>query len=290
MSASPTILVTGANGQLGSELRELSRSLPQYNFLFTDRKTLPINNAASVNAYFRNHQIDFCINCAAYTAVDKAESERDKAFEINCTAAGQLAKHCFINTTRLIHISTDYVYSGVGTTPLKEGDATNPANIYGQSKLAGEQLVIENNPDAVIVRTSWLYSSFGHNFLKTMIRLLRDREEIRVINDQQGTPTYAAHLAKALISMIDKIIGGKEVKGVYNFSNSGHTTWFGFAQKIKETIGSTCRIIPISTEEYPTPATRPAYSVLDTTKIRQLIHQDIPDWQQGVSECIGLES
>lgn len=286
MNTAPTILITGANGQLGSELKVLSQTLPQYNFLFADRQHLPIDNSSAVEDYFRRHPIDFCINCAAYTAVDKAESDRDKAFAVNATAVEFLAKQSLSHSVKLIHISTDYVYGGMGSTPLKEDAPTQPVNIYGESKLAGEQLAMKNNPEVIIVRTSWLYSSFGNNFLKTMMRLLHEREEVRVINDQKGTPTYAAHLAESLLSVVDKIEEGEDVKGIYNFSNSGYTTWYGFAKKIAEIKNSNCRVVPISTTEYPTPAARPKYSVLDTTKIKQLIRQEIPGWEKGVLDCI----
>mgnify|MGYP000727043270 CR=1 FL=1 len=202
MATAKTILVTGANGQLGKEFRIIAAAYTDYNFLFTDKEQLPIANIEIIKSYFASQSINFCINCAAYTAVDKAETEKETAFAINATAVGNLATICKEFSTQLIHISTDYVFDGVGKQPYKETDATSPLNIYGQSKLKGEELALQNNPSAIIIRTSWVYSSFGNNFVKTMLRLMKERESINVVNDQFGSPTYAADLANAIMQIV----------------------------------------------------------------------------------------
>ncbi len=281
------ILVTGANGQLGSELRALSSGYSQYHFLFTDRSTLPVDDLKALEGYFKAHRVDHCINCAAYTAVDKAESEKEKAFAINADAAGNLALICKQHHTQLFHISTDYVFDGNGSRPYKETDATAPLGVYGASKLKGEHLVQKNDPSAIIIRTAWVYSSYGHNFVKTMHRLMKERESIGVVNDQQGSPTYAADLAKAIM----QIIGSGEIKdkaGIYHYTNAGAVTWYQFAVAIKELTGSICKVNPITTENYPTPASRPKYSVLDTKKIRDSFGISIPDWNKSLEKCLTL--
>lgn len=283
-----TILVTGAGGQLGREIKHLTSKFPLCKFIFADREVLPIDDFNTVHQFFLQHKIDFCINCAAYTAVDKAETEARQAFKINGDSAGNLGKECADNKVKLIHISTDYVYGNGYSSPINEKQPTAPINIYGQSKLKGEEAVLTNDKDAVIIRTSWLYSSFGHNFLKTMVRLMGSREEIKVVNDQFGTPTYARHLANVILDVVEKISAGDTIKGVFNYANSGMTTWFHFAKKIKEEIKSSCNIIPISTAEYPTPAQRPKYSALSTDKIRKVLNSDIPAWEKGVEECIKM--
>src|ERR1700757_2941355 len=202
MSSTATILITGANGQVGSEFRALSKNYPQYDFLFVARDELSIADIDAVKKYFDGHRIDFCVNCAAYTAVDKAEAEADTAFLINGDAVGNLAAVCKMKGAQFIHISTDYVFDGTGTTPYLESDPVKPLGIYGASKLHGEQLALENNPGTIIIRTSWVYSSFGNNFVKTMLRLMRERESISVVNDQKGRPTYAADLAAAIMKIV----------------------------------------------------------------------------------------
>lgn len=281
-----TILVTGAGGQLGSELKESALDFPQYRFLFATRTELPIDNERAIREYFEATRIDHCINCAAYTAVDKAESDRDFAFLINATAAGTLATVCREYGTQLIHISTDYVYNGMGKEPLKETDQSGPLNVYGASKLRGEELVLSADRGAVVIRTSWVYSSYGHNFLKTMMRLLVEREQLNVVSDQIGCPTYAADLARVIMKFVEKRSGGGEFSGIYNYSNYGITSWYQFAQFIKDRIGSNCSLQPVPTAQYPSPARRPLYSVLDTSKIANELGVEIPFWKDSVAICI----
>ncbi|MCO6498244.1 MAG: dTDP-4-dehydrorhamnose reductase [Chitinophagaceae bacterium] len=280
------ILVTGTNGQLGSELRELSAVYSDYKFVFTSRQELPIENRDKVLAFFESHHFDFCINCAAYTAVDKAESEKEIAFLVNATAAGTLAEASLKTGAKLIHISTDYVYDGSKKEPLKEDDPTGPLNVYGESKLEGEKQVLAKNPDSIIIRTSWVYSSYGKNFVKTMMRLLSEKEELKVVADQTGSPTYAADLADTVMLIVEMIASGKNVSGIFNYSNSGVTTWFDFTCWIKELISSKCKVLQVTTEEYPTPARRPLYSVLDTSKLRAVLGNEIPFWKDSVASCV----
>ena len=282
-----TILVTGANGQLGKELQLLSLDFPSYSFLFVAKEGLNIADAAATEKYFAAQRIDFCINCAAYTAVDKAESEPENAFLVNGIAVATLAAVCKKNNSKLIHISTDYVFDGTATQPYKETDQTNPVSIYGQSKLQGEVLALENCPSTIIIRTAWVYSSFGNNFVKTMLRLMKERESINVVNDQLGCPTYAADLAAAIMQII---ASGKsnENPGIYHYANAGITNWYEFAIAIKKLSGSACAVNPITTAAYPTAAKRPAYSVLDTSKITSTFQLAIPAWEDSLKSCLRL--
>ena len=281
----PSVLVTGASGQLGSELKIIASQYPGFHFFFTTRNELSIDDFDSVKNFFNDNKIDTCINCAAYTAVDKAETEPEKAMHTNAAAVGNLATVCAEKNCRFIHISTDYVFDGTATQPYKETDLTSPVSFYSRSKVKGEELALKNNPSSLIIRTSWLYSSFGSNFVKTMIRLMKERENIKVVNDQIGSPTYAADLAAAIM----KIISSDTFKsGIYHYANTGTTTWFEFAIAIKELTGSTCLISPIPTSEYPTPAKRPAYSVFDTSKIKASFAISIPAWKESLKNCIKL--
>lgn len=284
----PTILVTGSNGQLGSEIKALSKNFPLYNFLFTSREELAMENELLLQNFFKKNSINYCVNCAAYTAVDKAESEKEKAFAINADAIGKLSKICSEYQTRLIHISTDYVYDGSVHIPLKEENAVGPVNVYGSSKLKGEELALNNNPSTLIIRTSWVYSSFGNNFVKTMLRLFREKEEINVINDQTGSPTFAADLASVIMEFIEKTQQGEAFSGIVNYSNSGTTNWYEFSKEIKSLVNSNCKINPIPTSSYPTPAKRPLYSVLDTSKIKEILQLEIPSWQESLKKCIDI--
>jgi len=281
-----TILVTGANGQLGSEMRQLSLIHPKYNFLFTSKDELAIENTVSLKNFFEKQQIDYCINCAAYTTVDKAETEKEKAFLINADAAGFLAATCNDHHTKLIHVSTDYVYDGTSRRALKEEDAVAPLNVYGWSKLKGEELILNCNPSALIIRTSWVYSVYGNNFVKTMLRLFKERESLNVVNDQYGCPTYAADLAAVIMKFVEGSENNNEYNGIVNYSNSNVTTWFDFAVAIKEFENSSCKIFPVPTSQYPTPAKRPPYSVLDTSKIRKMLNMDIPSWKESLHKCL----
>ena len=282
-----TILVTGANSQLGNELKRLDSKFPYCQFIFVTREELNIADASALTKYFAGHSIDFCINCAAYTAVDKAESEKEPAFFNNAEAVGILARACNKNNAQLIHISTDYVFDGTATAPYKETDNTCPVSVYGESKLLGEELAILNAPSSIIIRTSWLYSSFKNNFVKTMLRLMKEKEYIGVVSDQVGCPTYAADLALAIMRLI-KSKKSKENPGIYNYTNAGVTNWYEFAVAVKELSNSDSTINPIATAEYPTAAKRPAYSVLDTTKIQETFPVVVPDWKESLEKCIAL--
>lgn len=285
--ASKTILVTGANGQLGREMQVIAAAYPGCHFLFVSKDELSIEDTGAVKEYFASHEIDVCVNCAAYTAVDKAETDTEKAFAVNGEAVGVLATACKEKNARFIHISTDYVFDGTATEPYKEDHPVHPLGVYGASKLKGEELALQNNPAAIIIRTSWVYSSFGNNFVKTMLRLMKERESINVVNDQQGSPTYAADLAAAIM----QIISGDAVSaGIYNFSNHGVINWYEFALAIKELTGSNCIVNPIPSSQYPTPAKRPAYSVLDTVKIRDTFNVVIPAWKDSLKKCISILS
>ncbi|MBP6431520.1 MAG: dTDP-4-dehydrorhamnose reductase [Ferruginibacter sp.] len=289
MSNSKTILVTGANGQLGSEVKAISVNYTNYNFLFVGKDDLLIDDYIAVENFFQNNNIDICINCAAYTAVDKAESEPEKAFAINAHGASNLATQCQYYNAQLIHISTDYVFNGNATQPIKEDEPTNPIGIYGVSKLKGEELVRQVNPSAIIIRTSWVYSSFGNNFVKTMIRLMNERESISVVNDQIGKPTYARDLAEAILKLVvaHPILDIKS--SILHYSNSGNPiSWYDFAIAINKKINSKCVVNAIPTSSYPTPAKRPVYSVLDTTKIEKELDITIANWEDGLERCLTL--
>jgi dTDP-4-dehydrorhamnose reductase len=281
MSAKPKIVVTGGNGQLGKELQEISSSYPQFEFYFLTREDMPIDQFELVRNYFSALKPAYCINCAAYTAVDKAESEKNLAFLINGEAVGVLAAICKEYDTKFIHISTDYVFNGEATYPYTENFPTDPINVYGASKLEGERNAMQFNPDSIVIRTSWVYSSYGKNFVKTMMRLMNEKDEIKVINDQVGSPTYAADLAEVILQII---LDWKP--GIYNFSNEGIITWYEFAVAIKEIINCPCDIKPIITAEYPTPARRPGYSVLDKTKIQETFDVQLKNWTERLTICI----
>lgn len=288
--STPKILVTGANGQLGKELKELTPSFSQFDFIFLSREDLPIHNFELVRNSFKAYHPQYLINCAAYTAVDRAEQEKDKAFQVNGEAAGVLAAVCKEHQTKFIHISTDYIFDGKATTPYKEEFAPHPANAYGASKLEGEKQVLQLNPHSIIIRTSWVYSEFGKNFVKTMMKLLCEKEELNVVNDQVGSPTYAADLAEAIIQIINHLqVHDSPLtthSGIYHFSNKGVISWYDFAVAIKEMIGSNCKLNPIHTSQYPTPAKRPMYSVLDNTKIQQTFGIQQKDWKESLAVCV----
>ena len=277
------ILVTGANGQLGQEFRKIATLFLQCNFIFVTKEQLSITDEDAVNIFFKNNPIDICINCAAYTAVDKAETERELATTVNATAVGYLAKACRIYNAKFIHISTDYVSDGNGTNPYLENQQTNPVNFYGQTKLIGEQNALKENKETIIIRTAWVYSSFGNNFVKTMLRLMKERESIGVVNDQFGCPTYAADLAGAIMQIIN---GNNFISGIYHYSNKGKISWYDFAKEISLQTKSHCVVNGITTAQFPTPAARPSYSVLDTTKIADTFNIIIPEWKDSLKKCL----
>ncbi len=288
MTANPKILVTGANGQLGKELRVLALLYPQFDFIFLSRDDLPIHHFELIRNTFKAYQPHYCINCAAYTNVDKAESEKELAFLINGEAVGVLAAVCKEHQAKFIHISTDYVFDGTAGTPYKEDSPTNPVNTYGESKLKGEQQAIHFNPESIIIRSSWVYSEFGKNFVKTILKLVNEKKEISVVNDQVGSPTYAADLAEAIMKIIGSIqlsiVNGNP--GIYHFSNKGVISWYDFALAIKELSNSNCKINPITTSQYPTPAKRPAYAALDKTKIQKIFNIKLKDWKESLAICM----
>lgn len=280
---SKKIIVTGSNGQLGSELKDLASSFPQYEFVFLTRAEYAVDDKKAGEEIFHTHRPAYFINCAAYTAVDKAESEQEAANEINANAVGHIAFLASKYKTRLIHISTDYVFNGLHQAPIRETEEVDPVNTYGSSKLMGEYLALRNDPEVLIIRTSWVYSSYGRNFVRTMLRLMKEKDSVNVVNDQFGSPTYAGDLAKAIMAIVHS---GKWLPGIYHYCNAGAISWYDFALAIKELSGSSCQVHPITTEQYPTPAKRPAYSVLDTSKIRSDYGIIPPPWKESLRTCM----
>lgn len=283
MPSKNKILVTGANGQLAQEIKKISGGLTAFDFVFLSKEDLAIHQSVSVKEAFRVHTPSYCINCAAYTAVDKAETEKDLARQINAEAVGVLAVVCKEYGTKLVHISTDYVFNGNGAAPYTVDSPVNPQNVYGATKLEGERLAMQNNPETIIIRTSWVYSEFGKNFVKTMIRLMAEKDSINVVNDQVGSPTYAADLAEAILQIIQS---GKWKGGIYHFSNTGIISWYDFANGIKEIIGSACQVNPIPTSQYPTPAKRPGYSAMDASKMAEVFGIRLKDWKESLAVCL----
>lgn len=284
----PGILVTGANGQLGKSLRSLEGAFPAFEFSFLTKEDLPIQDARQVNEYFKEHRPAFCINAAAYTAVDKAETDKEMAFSVNRDAVGNLAMSGKIYGTKLVHISTDYVFDGTSSHPYKETSPAKPQNTYGESKLQGEQIAEQNDPSSMIIRTAWVYSEYGNNFVKTMIRLMKEREKINVVSDQVGAPTYAGDLAAAILDIVARSYVSSQtwIPGIYHYSNKGQISWYDFACTIKELTGSSCQVSPIPTTEYPTPAKRPSFSLLDTYKISKTFNLNIPEWRDSLEVCL----
>lgn len=279
------ILVTGANGQLAQCLKDASESLDKnkYVFLFLNKEQFDVSNKDLIESYFFSNKVDCVVNCAAYTAVDKAEEEVEKAFQINADAVGNLARECAEQGADFIHISTDYVFHGMSSIPFTEEDSPQPINVYGKSKLEGERLAIEHNPKAIIIRTAWVYSQYGNNFMKTMLRLFAERDELSIVSDQKGTPTNANDIANAILKIIQT---ENKTAGIYHFTNAGETTWFNFAETIKELSNSNVNLKPIPTSAYPTPAKRPQYSVLDTAKIQGIYGVEVPEWKESLNKEI----
>lgn len=284
------ILVTGANGQVGSELKALAAQYPDFNFDFVGREKLDITDEASVMAYFKTKKFAYCLSCAAYTAVDKAEEQKDMAMLVNTVGAKNLAIAAEETGGRMIHLSTDYVYHNSQNTPFVETDETNPQGIYAESKLAGDRTVLNINSKNLVIRTSWVYSTFGHNFVKTMLRLGADRDKLTVIFDQIGTPTYAYDLAKAMLDIVTKIenkeVASDTIGGVYHYSNEGVTSWYDFATAIFRIENINCQVSPIETKDYPTAAKRPHFSLLNKAKIRGAFNLEIPHWEASLDRCL----
>jgi len=280
------ILVTGVNGQLGNEIKVLSKNY-LYHFFFTDKDKLDITKKEDIEKFVKKNDIDLIINCAAYTAVDKAEEEKELADLVNHQAVKYLANLSKKNNIVLIHISTDYVFDGKNYKPYKENDKTNPKGIYGLTKLKGEEAFINSGARGIIIRTSWVYSTFGHNFVKTMLRL-KDRKELGIVFDQVGTPTYARDLAKVILEIIDKNFNKlKNYKAeIFHFSNEGVCSWYDFAKAIFELKKIDIKVNPIETKDYPTPAKRPYYSVLNKSKIKKEFNIEIPYWKESLKKCL----
>ncbi|MEZ0450700.1 dTDP-4-dehydrorhamnose reductase [Sphingobacterium thalpophilum] len=276
------IVITGASGQLGSELREL---LPgsEKECYFLDRKQLPLDQTELIQDILGMYQPDLIIHAGAYTAVDQAEDEPGLANLVNHLACEEIAQYCRLHGAKLIAVSTDYVFDGNSAVPLKEDAPTGPVNVYGQTKLAGEKAIQKWCAEAIIIRTSWVYSSFGKNFVKTMCRLMAERDEVRVINDQIGSPTYAADLAKAILKIADS---PNWQAGIYHYSNEGEISWYDFAVAIRDIRSFDCKVTPIPTTAYPTPAKRPQYSLLDKAKIKAAYAVEVPDWKSSLMRML----
>lgn len=285
------ILVTGANGQLGSEIIKISESFPEMEFLFTDVAELDITNPEKVAGCFSEFQPNYLINCAAYTAVDKAETDLEFATLLNAIAVGILAEQSAKVNCRIIHVSTDYVFNGNGPRPYLEDHPVDPQSAYGKTKLEGEILCQKFNDESLIIRTSWLYSAFGNNFVKTMVRLGNEREELGVIADQIGTPTNGADLARAILTIISLVEKSEKlfIPGIYHYSNEGVASWYDFTKAIFDITGISCRVKPIATEDYPSPVQRPAYSVMNKSKIKLNFGLQIPYWRDSLTEYFQIK-
>lgn len=283
------VIVTGSKGQLGSSIQELSSGYPELSFVFTDIEELDLCDVLQVDNFFSTEKPSAVINCAAYTAVDKAEKEAGQAEKLNHHAVANLAGACKKNGAKLIHISTDYLFDGNKSTPYHEKDIVRPGSVYGITKLEGETAILRSEIKSIIIRTSWLYSAYGNNFVKTMLRLGREKEQLGVVSDQIGTPTYATDLAKVILDILQ--ITSKDStrfkSGIYHYSNEGAASWYDFAKAIFEFRPDiSCQVIPIDTIAYPTPATRPAYSVLNKSKIKTTFGVEIPYWRESLKSCL----
>jgi dTDP-4-dehydrorhamnose reductase len=281
------ILITGSKGQLGNEIKVASKKIFGHDFIFTDIETLDITDGEKTNDFIKDTKPDWIINCAAYNYVDKAEEESEKAMMINGLAVRNISSVIRDSPTRFIHLSSDYVFDGTSNVPYRESDKPNPLSVYGRSKAEGEKYALLH-PGTVVIRTSWLYSSFGNNFVKTILKLANEKESINVVKDQVGTPTYAADLAHAIIQIITSVNNHQIAfnAGIYNFSNEGSCSWFDFAQAIIEDAGLKCKVIPIETKDYPSVAVRPLYSVLSKVKITENYRLAIPHWRTSLAKCI----
>lgn len=277
------ILVTGANGQLGNELRILLEQHFPGQALYTDIDDLDLTDAKAVQAYVANNEITHIINCAAYTAVDKAEEDKLQCAAVNVDAVKNIAMAADANGIKVIHISTDYVFDGTAHRPYRESDKVNPISQYGTTKRKGETSLLALAPESIIIRTSWLYSPFGHNFVKTILRLADEQKELRIVSDQIGTPTYAADLAQAIVKVLQS---HQWVEGIYHFADEGACSWYDFAKSIVRQAGKDTRITPIPSEDYPTPASRPYYSILDKSRIKATYGVTIPHWEDSLADCL----
>lgn len=280
------IAVIGSNGQLGNCIRKIAPDFENaYEFIFTDSKTLDVTNEDQINDFFYDNKPDYCINASAYTAVDLAEKENGKAFAVNADGVAHLAQACAENKSILIHISTDYVFDGDTNLPYSEDDFTNPTGVYGESKRKGEELALEINPQTIILRTSWLYSEFNKNFVKTMLNLFSQKDELGIVADQFGQPTNANDLAEAIMDIIEAPV---KTFGIFHFSNYPETTWFNFARKIAEFSKSSVKLNALTTDQYPTPAKRPARSTMALDKIEEIYKIEPKHWENSLEECIKI--
>jgi len=281
------IIVSGKNGQLGNELQDASVLFPQFHYYFFGKDELDICSKNALEKIFAKYKPAYFINTAAYTAVDKAETDQETAYLINAEGVSIIAKTCRRYNSALVHLSTDYVFDGNNKQPYKENDSTNPVNYYGYSKWMGEQLALANNPQTIVIRTSWVYSIYGHNFVKTMLRLMKERSTLSVVNDQLGSPTYAKDLSEAILQIINKVNATKIFRpGIYHFSNDGVISWHDFATAIRDIKKLNCSVQPITTAQYPTPAKRPFYSVLDKEKIQSSFGITLKNWRKRLEECL----
>ena len=280
------ILITGKNGQLGSEFRSISDQFSQFNFTFTGSEDLDITNAVAVKEFFKQNKFDVVINCAAYTAVDKAEDEPEKADAVNHLGVRYIVENCEQKNIKLIHISTDYVFDGTNRLPYKESDPICPIGIYGKTKQLGEQTIQKSSLNAIILRTSWVYSSFGNNFVKTMLHLGQEQDEIKVVNDQFGTPTYASDLAETCLIILNQMNSWESGVSIYNYSNEGVLSWFDFATEIMKLESLDCKVNSILSDKFPTKAKRPKFSALDKTKIKNTFNIEVPKWRNSLIKCL----
>lgn len=290
MAEKKNILIIGANGQLGNEIRRNAENYESsFNFIFTDVQELDITKHDAVEKFVKNNQISYIINCSAYTAVDKAEDEDqiELCYAINFEALENIGNAAQKYGAKVIHVSTDYVFDGEGSTPYKETDSTNPQSVYGKSKVQGELALLNACKESIVIRTAWLYSVFGNNFVKTMICLGKEKKSLNVVADQTGTPTNAADLAKAILDILIYSEENQFEAGIYHYTNEGVTTWYDFTITIHKAANITsCKVSPITTEEYPTKAKRPQYSVLDKTKIKSTFNINIPQWEESLEKCV----
>ncbi|MEI6554028.1 MAG: dTDP-4-dehydrorhamnose reductase [Paludibacter sp.] len=280
-----TILITGSKGQLGNEMQQAAVRYPQFNYIYTDVDELDICDKTALNAFVKANSVDFIVNCAAYTAVDKAEDDVELCYKINSDAVRNIGEVATSNGIKVVHVSTDYVFDGTNHIPYTENQEVCPATVYGKSKLAGEQALIENCKEVVIIRTAWLYSSFGNNFVKTMMKLGTERDSLNVIFDQIGSPTYAADLAEAIL----KVISAENfVPGIYHFSDEGVCSWYDFTKTIHKIAGISCNVQPIESKDFPARTPRPHYSVLNKAKIKSTYGITIPHWEESLEKCIKI--
>lgn len=277
------ILITGSNGQLGNEIKKLENQYPNWQFIYGDLPEIDITNKILIEDFVQEKAINVIINCAAYTAVDKAEEDKDIAYKVNAAGPAILAEVAESKNIQLFHISTDFVFDGKNYQPYIETDRPAPISVYGSTKLEGEEMVLQNNPSAIILRTSWLYSAFGNNFVKTMQRLGNEKSQLNIIFDQIGTPTWAADLANATLNILSS---NKLKAGIYHYSNEGVASWYDFAKEIIDISNIQCKVLPIPTSEYPTPAARPHYSVMNKQKIKDTFEIEIPYWKESLKKCI----